>query len=126
MEHVIEPAEASGGLVEIQDDTPKPTPVVQQSAGVAAESQKVHIYDVFLEDEQSILEGKTLDELKASALEAFADLNEGEFVLQLDTGEQKIKLNTQKIFENITTKFPHNDKHKLIVFLPKKKEQKQA
>jgi len=28
MEHVIEPAEASGGLVEIQDDTPKPTPVV--------------------------------------------------------------------------------------------------
>ena len=70
--------------------------------------------------------GKTLQELKDSAIEALDGLKDaGEFTLSLDTGKKTIKITTQNVFENICVKYPFNDDHKLIVNTANEEEEKQ-
>ena len=48
----------------------------------------MHTYDIFWNNEESVVEGKTLRELKQSAIEAFEGLKEaGDFTITIDTGE---------------------------------------
>jgi len=78
----------------------------------------VHSYSIFWKDDESVVAGKNLQELKSSAIEGFEGLaNAGEFTLSLDTGDKTLKITTENIFVNIMNKFPYEDKHKLIVNL---------
>ena len=101
--------------MEVQNDDTRPVEL-------GAENQKVRTYDIIWNDEESIASGKNLDELKANTLELFDGLKEaGEFTLTIDTGDKKLKLVSQAVYDNVLMKYPNNDQLKLIVNVTEKK-----